>query len=115
VVLIAPILVDITGGRTVLVAGMRRLLAHQQLGLDKIEVVSRKDMDELERRELEFEENKVRKDFTWTEEVRAIAAIAELRTSRGMAADVSTLSEDLDSALEKLARLAACGCVHRVS
>ena len=100
--LIAPVLVDITNGVPTLVAGMRRLLAHQQLDETEIEVVTREGMSELERRELEYEENKRRKDFTWPEEVRALAAIADLRRSSGMATTLSSMSEDLDASLGKL-------------
>jgi ParB/RepB/Spo0J family partition protein len=100
--LIAPVLVDTSSGKPVLVAGMRRLLAHQQLGLTEIEVVTRELSSDLQRSELEYEENKRRKDFTWTEEVRAKATIVELRRSGGLSTNVSVLSEDLDESLGKI-------------
>lgn len=66
--LLHPIVVD---GDLNLIAGERRLKAHKLLGLVEIEVKSVKDASTLEKREMEIEENLRRKDFTWTEEVRA--------------------------------------------
>ncbi len=54
-----------------LIAGERRLKAHKVLGIESIEVKYIKDISELERREIEVEENLRRKDFTWTEAVKA--------------------------------------------
>jgi len=66
--LLHPIVVD---GELNLIAGERRLKAHKLLGLAEIEVKPVKDASTLEKREMEIEENLRRKDFTWTEEVRA--------------------------------------------
>ena len=100
--LIAPVLVDMSSGTPVLVAGMRRLLAHQQLGLEEIEVKETSLSSDLERAEIEYEENKCRKAFTWQEEVRAKATIVELRRGNNLSTNVSVLSEDLDESLGKV-------------
>ena len=54
-----------------LIAGERRLKAHRLLGLGEIEVKYIKEVTDLERREIEIEENLRRKDFTWQEQVKA--------------------------------------------
>jgi ParB/RepB/Spo0J family partition protein len=55
----------------VLVAGERRLRAHQELGMDEIEVKFLDECTEVVQREIEIEENIKRKAFTWQEEVLA--------------------------------------------
>lgn len=62
-----------------LVAGERRLRACKELGFEEIEVRLREDLDELEQREMELEENIARKQFTWQEEVQAKKEIHELK------------------------------------
>lgn len=74
--LIVPIIVD---ENNVLIAGERRLKAHQLLKLEFIEVIYRKDLTELQKREIELEENLHRKDFTWQEEVMAKAKLHALK------------------------------------
>jgi DNA modification methylase len=96
------ILVDTSSGKPVLLAGMRRILAYQQLGMTEIEADTRECMNDLERIEIEYEENKCRKSFTWTEEVRAKAAIHELRTREGVAFFLSEMSEDLGESIGKV-------------
>lgn len=54
-----------------LIAGERRLKAHQKLGLEVVEVKFLDEVDALEKREIEIEENLRRKNFTWQEEIRA--------------------------------------------
>ena len=63
-------------------AGERRLRAHEMLGMKEIEVKLLSEVDELEGREVELEENLQRKDFTWQEEVRAKAEIDKLKRDR---------------------------------
>ena len=70
--LIQPIIV--TQDR-VLIAGGRRLRAHQVLKLDRIDVVYRETLLESERLQLELEENVRRKDMDWKERVRGISAV----------------------------------------
>jgi len=74
--LIQPIVVT---EDNVLIAGERRLRAAKELGWTEIEVKRLDDLSELERRELELEENYQRKDFTWEEEVRAKAEIHSIK------------------------------------
>jgi len=66
-------------GNIWLVAGERRLRAHQLLGLEYIEVKFLSELDELERREIEIEENLRRKNFTWQEEVKAKAEVDRIK------------------------------------
>lgn len=63
----------------VLVAGERRYRACKVLGLDEIEVRLVSDLTELERREMELEENLYRKAFTWDEEVKAKEEIHRIK------------------------------------
>jgi ParB/RepB/Spo0J family partition protein len=67
-----PIIVDKENN---LIAGERRLKAHQKLGLEFIEVKYIEEVSALEKREIEIEENLRRKDFTWQEEVKAMKEI----------------------------------------
>ncbi len=71
-----PIIVD---DELNLLAGERRLKAHKLLGITDIEVKMLKDMSELEKREIEIEENLRRKDFTWTEEVKAKGEVDRIK------------------------------------
>ncbi len=48
-----------------LIAGYRRLLAHQHLKCDDIEVKQLNDLSERERLQIELEENIVRKDLSF--------------------------------------------------
>lgn len=74
-----PIIVD---RDMTLVDGLHRLEAHKLSG--KVEIVSlfTDEVDELFLRELELEVNIRRKEMTWQEEQRAIAALHELRMKR---------------------------------
>jgi site-specific DNA-methyltransferase (adenine-specific) len=53
-----------------LVAGERRLKACKKLGLEEIECKRKSELSDLEKAELELEENLMRKAFTWQEEVK---------------------------------------------
>lgn len=75
--LLNPIILD---DNNELVAGHRRLQAMQMLGWDVIPYFNKGDMTELERREVELEENIRRKAFHWLEEQKAIMEIHRLRT-----------------------------------
>jgi len=66
--LIHPIVVDENNG---LIAGERRFRAHQFLKAEDIEVKHINELSELEKKEIELEENIQRKAFTWQEEVSA--------------------------------------------
>jgi ParB/RepB/Spo0J family partition protein len=66
-----------------LVAGERRLLAHQKLGLTHIEAIIRKTEDQIDLREVELVENIARKDMTWQEVAKGERALFELKSKRG--------------------------------
>lgn len=68
-------------GRT-LVAGERRFKAHQLLGLTEIPFTTTDKLDDQALREIEIEENTIRKDLTWQEIAAAQDALHSLRTAQ---------------------------------
>lgn len=76
--LIHPLTID---ENNVLIAGERRYKACQMLKLEEVEVKYRNDLSEIEKREIEIEENLMRKQFTWPEEVTAKAQLHKLKQS----------------------------------
>ena len=74
--LIEPIVID--AGKN-LVAGGRRLKAAISINWTEIEVRELGELSEIERKEIELEENVMRKQMGWQEEVNAKAQIHELR------------------------------------
>ena len=62
-----------------LIAGERRLKAHKHLRLNEIEVTYRKDLTEVQKKEMELEENIQRNAFTWQEEVTAKSQLHKLK------------------------------------
>ena len=74
--LIEPIVLDEHNN---LIAGERRFKAHVFLKRDTIEAKYIKDLNELEKKEVELEENIQRKAFTWQEEVGAKASLHKLK------------------------------------
>ena len=74
--LIEPIIIDEHHN---LIAGERRLKAHQLLKLPEIEVKYMNDLSNLEKKEIELEENIQRKAFTWQEEVTAKNQLHKLK------------------------------------
>ena len=74
--LIEPIIID---ENNLLIAGERRYKAHQLLRMEEIEVKYMKDLNELEKKEVELEENIQRKAFTWQEEVTAKDQLHKLK------------------------------------
>lgn len=77
--LLHPIVIDENNN---LIAGERRLLAHQEIGKEEIEYVQLKDIDDMTKREIELEENIKRKDFTWQEEVDAKDKLDKLKREK---------------------------------
>lgn len=65
----------------VLVAGERRYKACMMLNMEEVEVNYRRDLTEIQKREIEIEENIMRKGFTWPEEVTAKAQLHKLKQS----------------------------------
>jgi hypothetical protein len=74
-----PIILSRAGNEYTLVAGERRLRAHEMLERTKIEYKELKDLSLLDLKILEYEENAKRKDLTWQERVKAIASIHNAR------------------------------------
>lgn len=74
-----------------LIAGARRFLACMRLGKEDVECIVKENLDELTRRELELEENIQRKDFTWSEKIKAEYELLLLRQAR-KPASVNALS-----------------------
>lgn len=74
-----PILLDT---HDELAAGFRRLKAAEALGWEFIEAKRWDDLDEIERREIELEENLQRLDMTPAEEQSALAEIHRLRVAK---------------------------------
>lgn len=74
--LIHPIVVDEDGK---LIAGERRLRAHKKLKREWIEVRYMRDLESLQKKEIELEENIQRSAFTWPEEVSAKAQLHKLK------------------------------------
>lgn len=74
--LIHPIIVTPDG---TLVAGERRLRAHEELGLTHILVQYTTDLSREELEAIELEENVKRKSLTWKEEVLAVARLHALK------------------------------------
>lgn len=78
--LLQPIVVEEAGeGRFRLIAGERRYRAHQILKKEEIEATLKGELNDLQRTQLELEENLHRKDFTWQEEVAIKARIHALQ------------------------------------
>lgn len=78
-----PILVSANQDNTfTLVSGWRRLSAAKALGWTHIEATTRETLDDVTRKELEYEENVCRADFTWQERCVAIAELHELRKKK---------------------------------
>lgn len=76
--LIHPITID---ENNLLIAGERRYKACQMLKLEEVEVNYRKDLTEVQKKEIEIEENLRREQFTWPEEVTAKAQLHKLKQS----------------------------------
>jgi len=62
-----------------LIAGERRLIAAKQLNWQEIEAQLITDLDDLEREEIELDENLQRENLSWQEEVNAKKRIWEIR------------------------------------
>jgi DNA modification methylase len=74
--LIEPVVLD---EKNNLIAGERRVRAHQLLKMEVIEVRYMNDLGELEKKEIELEENIQRNAFTWQEEVTAKNQLHKLK------------------------------------
>ena len=74
--LIHPIVID---ENNKLIAGERRLKAHKKLKWEFVEVRYIKDLEDIQKKEIELEENIQRSAFTWQEEVSAKAQLHKLK------------------------------------
>lgn len=74
--LLHPICIDKENN---LIAGERRLKAHEKLGREEIEVKYLEDLTEVQKKEIELEENIQRKELDWQEQVLAKLQLHELR------------------------------------
>jgi ParB/RepB/Spo0J family partition protein len=77
--LIQPIVVTPEGDKYRLLAGERRLRAHQILKRDEIEAIPWDQLTEIQKLEIELEENLHRKEFEWQEEVEIKLKIDQLK------------------------------------
>lgn len=66
-------------GKYELIAGERRFRACLFLGLAKVKVTFRDDLDDLSKKEIELEENLRRSDLTWTEQIVLVKQIDEIK------------------------------------
>jgi ParB family chromosome partitioning protein len=74
--LIQPVVIDLNHN---LVAGRRRLAAHEMLGLQEVLVVYKEVLTEGDRVALEVEENVRREDTPWQDNVQAVARIHQFK------------------------------------
>jgi site-specific DNA-methyltransferase (adenine-specific) len=109
--LIHPILVTSIDGVLYLVAGERRLRAVEVFtepyvhGDELIEpgyvpVTLQDDLDDIDRQEIELDENILREDLSWQDRARAIAALHKLRQAQFDAAETGEKQTITDTASE---------------
>lgn len=65
----------------ILLAGERRIRALEALQIPTVKAILYSNLSEIEKKELELEENFRRKNFSWLEEVKAITELHELKVS----------------------------------
>jgi ParB/RepB/Spo0J family partition protein len=80
--LIHPIVVEPKGDQFVLIAGGRRLHAFVELGRDTIPATFKEKLSDLEKEELELEENITRKELTYIEQADAIRKIDKIKREK---------------------------------
>ena len=81
--LLSPIVVDKRlDGRYNLIAGERRLIAFRRLERTEIPAILKDNLDNLTRKEIEYEENLKRKTLTWLEEARTVASLHKLKKEK---------------------------------
>lgn len=104
---IEPVVID---ENNKLIAGERRLRALAYLKKDRALVVYMKDLTELQKKEVELEENLSRENFSWQEEVAAKLAIHEIKQSiHGAARQGDTTSPEQKWGLKDTAELLGQG------
>lgn len=97
--LINPIVVD----RSLrLLTGRRRLEAHKLLGREEIEVRFYEDLDPIQQRIVEYDENAKRGQLTWQESARAIQEIHLLLSSRSREHSMGETAQALGVSIAKV-------------
>lgn len=92
--LINPIVIT---RENVLVAGERRLLAHQTLAFEQIAFRYADSLDKVELALIELEENVRREDLTWQEHVAAVQSFHSLKTSSEASWSMDRTAEELNT------------------
>lgn len=93
--LIHPITVNkISDDSYNLIAGERRLRACLLAGFTEVSVTIREDSDDVDRKEIELEENLQRKDIDWPEKVEALRQLDELKRNKYGDASTKPLGKD---------------------
>ena len=87
-----------------LVAGERRLTAHQQLGFDTIAVHYAEDLSDEELQVIELEENIRRVDLSWQDLVRSVAKFDELKRSEEPEWSTEDTAEELNMSRSNVQR-----------
>lgn len=79
--LIHPVVVDQIDGSNQyrLIAGERRLRAAAYLGWEEVEVTLKSEVNDIQAKEMELEENIRRKDIDWEEQIEAVRQLNELK------------------------------------
>lgn len=88
-----------------LLAGRRRLEAHRILKLDEIEVRWFEDLDPVQQRIVEFDENNKRRQLTWQEEAAAISEIHSLLSARSAHHTLGETAQAVGMGLTKTSEL----------
>ena len=108
--LIQSLAVLAVGDHFEIIAGERRLRACRLAGLQKVPVRIYSEIDEWQTKVIELEENLVRKDFTWPEEVKMkeqIHKLYEEKHGRNLAANGKGTGWTKDKTAQKLGESAA--------
>ena len=97
---------DPEGKQYVLIAGGRRIRAHVMLGLGSIKATLMEDTDAKERKAMELEENVVRKDLSWHEQIECLRQLHQLKqelygTATNSAANVGWGARETAAAVGK--------------
>lgn len=80
--LIEPIVVEqMVDGSFELLAGERRLRACRMIQLAEVDVVTREQLNDIQRKEIELEENLLRKELTWVEQLKLTNELHQLKQS----------------------------------
>ena len=88
-----------------LIAGERRLTAHQLLGFDTIAVQYIDQLDETELHIIELEENIRREELSWQDHVRAVARFHELKATVEPGWTKEKTAEELNVSAGQISRL----------